>query len=213
MTHTLHREGTPADLQEDYPVLAIRAKGYNEEGNAWRLKRILEIASRYPIVNFGDIKNGSKHTTSLEKILSPDQDPPLVHMVFTSKEDVTGFMRDLKAADLGISVVASGLLQEIFECCKKAGLTPHTVNYSLGIHGRAEKLPPKEIMEMTTMCGHALVSKNLIVKFVEDIKKGKETGRSAAEKLARNCFCGIFNPMRAARILEALSRSLSEYPK
>ena len=206
MTHTLHREGSVAGLAEDYPMLAIRAKGYNEEGNGWRMRKILEIASRYPIVNFGDIKNGSKFITSLEHILSPDQDPPLVHMVFTNKEEMTRYMADLKEADLGISVVVSGLFGEIFQCCKKAGLTPHTVNYSLGVLGRTEKLPPKEIMEITTMCGHALVSKNLIAKFVADIRKGKETGPSAAEKLARNCVCGVFNPVRAGKILDAISR-------
>ena len=109
MTHSLHREGTPADLCEDYPMLAIRAKGYNEAGNAWRMQKILELASRYPIVNFGDIKSGSKFTTSIEHILKSDMDPPLVHMVFTNKEDVVRYMQDLKEADLGISVVASGL--------------------------------------------------------------------------------------------------------
>ena len=204
MTHSLHREGTPADLCEDYPMLAIRAKGYNEAGNAWRMQKILELASRYPIVNFGDIKSGSKFTTSIEHILKSDMDPPLVHMVFTNKEDVVRYMQDLKEADLGISVVASGLFDEIFQCCKKAGLNPHTVNYSLGVHGRTDKLPAKEMMEITTMCGHALVSKNLIKKLLADIKKGKESPTTAAQKLAKNCLCGIFNPERAARILAGL---------
>ena len=206
MTHTLHRTGTPESLSEDYPMLAIRAKGLNDEGNNWRLLKILEIASRYPIVNFADVKNGSKFTTDLETILKTDKDLPMVQMVFSSKEDMTRFMEDLKEADLGISVVASGLFDEIFQCCKKAGLRPHSVNYSLGVHGRTEKLPSKEVMEITTMCGHGLLSKNLVTKLVADIRKGKESGSSAAEKIARDCICGIFNPVRAARILEAISR-------
>jgi hypothetical protein len=207
MTHTLHRTGTPESLSDDYPMLAIRAKGYNDEGNDWRLLKILEIASRYPIVNFADVKNGSKFTTDLETILKTDKkDLPMVQMVFISKEDMTGFMKDLKEADLGISVVASGLFDEIFQCCKKAGLKPHSVNYSLGVHGRTDKLPSKEVMEITTMCGHGLISKNLVTKLIADIRKGKESGLSAAEKLARDCICGIFNPVRAARILEAISR-------
>ena len=206
MTHTLHREGEPASLMEDFPMLAIRAKGYNEEGNVWRLQKILELAARYPIVNFGDIKNGPKFTTSLEQILKSDLDLPLVHMVFTSREDMTRYMEDLKKADLGISVVASGLFEEIFQCCKKAGLKPHTVNYSLGVHGRTEKLPPKEMLEITTMCGHALVAQNLVKKFIEDIRKGKETCEKAAEKLAKNCLCGIFNPKRAAELLRLIAK-------
>ena len=206
MTHTLHRQGTPDSLCEDYPMLAIRAKGFNDQGNVWRLLKILEMASRYPIVNFADVKNGSKFTTDLDTILNTDKDLPMVQMVFTSREDMTRFMEDLKRADLGISVVASGLFEEIFRCCKKAGLTPHSVNYSLGVHGRTEKLPPKEILEITTMCGHGLVSRNLVTKLVSHIKKGKESGSSAAEKLAKDCICGIFNPVRAAKLLEAVAR-------
>jgi len=206
MTHTLHRQGTPDSLCEDYPMLAIRAKGFNDQGNVWRLLKILEMASRYPIVNFADVKNGSKFTTDLDTILNTDKDLPMVQMVFTNRDDMTRFMEDLKRADLGISVVASGLFEEIFRCCKKAGLTPHSVNYSLGVHGRTEKLPPKEILEITTMCGHGLVSRNLVTKLVSHIKKGKESGSSAAEKLAKDCICGIFNPVRAAKLLEAVAR-------
>ena len=206
MTHTLHRTGSQASLSEDYPMLSIRAKGYNDEGNDWRLRKILEIAARYPIVNFSDVKTGSKFTVSLDDILNSDaQDLPMVQMVFTDKEDMTRFMEDLKEADLGISVVASGLFEEIFQCCRKAGLKPHSVNYSLGVHGRVEKLPSEGTMEIITMCGHALISKNLVTKLVADMKRGKETSSSAAEILARDCICGIFNPVRAARILEAIA--------
>jgi hypothetical protein len=206
MTHTLHRTGSQAGLSEDYPMLSIRAKGYNDEGNDWRLRKILEIAARYPIVNFSDVKTGSKFTVSLDDILNSDaQDLPMVQMVFTNKEDMTRFMEDLKEADLGISVVASGLFEEIFQCCRKAGLKPHSVNYSLGVHGRVEKLPSEGTMEIITMCGHALISRNLVTKLVADMKRGKETSSSAAEILARDCICGIFNPVRAARILEAMA--------
>ncbi|HSB77740.1 MAG TPA: hypothetical protein VLM91_03055 [Candidatus Methylomirabilis sp.] len=207
MTHMLHRTGDADSLREDYPMLAIRAKGFNDEGNDWRLRKILEIAARHPIVNFSDDKTGSMFTASLEEVLHSEQrDLPMVQMVFTSTEDMTRFMEDLKEADLGISVVASGLFEEIFQCCRKAGLKPHSVHYSLGVHGRVEKLPSKETMEITTMCGHALVSKNLVTKLVADIRAGKETGSTAAETLAKDCICGILNPVRAAKILEVMSR-------
>jgi hypothetical protein len=205
MTHTLHRQGTLENLAHDYPMLTIRAKGYNDE-SSWRMRKVLEIASRYPIVNFGDIKNGSSMTTTMEAILtSSDQNPSILHMVFTSKEDVARFMTDLKKADLGISVVVSGLFEEIFQCCSKAGVTPHTANYSLGIFGRKEKLPPEETLQIATMCGHSLVPGGLIKKLAEDVKKGKTTPEKAAEKLARNCLCGVFNPKRAAKLLELLT--------
>ena len=47
---------------------------------------------------------------------------------------------------------------------------------------------------------------NLVKELVSHIKKGKESGSSAAEKLARDCICGIFNPVRAAKILEAVAK-------
>jgi hypothetical protein len=203
----LHRTGDPANLREDYPMLAIRAKGFNDEGNDWRLRKILEIAARHHIVNFSDDKTGSKFTVSLEEILKSDQtDLPMVQMVFTNTEDMTRCMEDLKEADLGISVVAAGLFEEIFQCCRTAGLTPHSVHYSLGVHGRTDKLPSGEVMEIATMCGHALIAKALVTKLVAEIKSGKETSASAAEILAKDCICGIFNPVRGAKILEAMSR-------
>jgi hypothetical protein len=201
----LHRTGTVDRLAEDLPILAIRAKGYNEAGNLWRLKKILEMAvSRYPLANFGDITTGTKFSSDLEQMMESDKERPIVHMVFTNPEDMTRFLQDLKEADLGVSVVASGLFETIFECCRKVGLAPHTVNYSAGIWGRKEALPGDEIVEIGTMCGHSLVSANLVKKLIGDIQKGKETCEAAAEELARQCVCGIFNPRRAARILHEL---------
>jgi hypothetical protein len=206
MTHMLHRQGTVENLAEDYPMLTIRARGYND-GSLWRMQKVLEMASRYPIVNFGDIKNGSRFTTTLNEILtSSDQKLPILHMVFTNKDDATRFMQDLKEADLGISVVASGLFEEIFGCCKKARITPHTANHSLGVFGRTEKLPPEEILEITTMCGHSLVTGALVRKGIADVQKGKVSPDKAAEKLARNCLCGIFNPNRAAKLLRLIAK-------
>ena len=205
MTHTLHRQGTVENLADDYPMLTIRARGYND-GSLWRMQKVLEIASRYPIVNFGDIKNGSKFTLTLHDILdSSDDNLPILHMVFADKADAIRFMQALKAADLGISVVASGLFTELFQCCKEAGLTPHTANYSLGLLGRAEKLPPREILEITTMCGHSLIPAGLAKRLIADVAEGKVSPEKAAEKLARNCLCGIFNPKRAARLLTLIA--------
>jgi ribonuclease PH len=42
-------------------------EGFNDEGNDWRLRKILEIAARHPIVNFSDDKTGSMFTASLEE--------------------------------------------------------------------------------------------------------------------------------------------------
>jgi hypothetical protein len=205
MTHTLHRKGAVEDLADDFPMLTIRAKGYND-GSLWRMKKVLEMASRYPIVNFGDIAQGSKFVINLETILKSTNDNlPILHMVFTSKEDVTAYMKELKEADLGISVVISGVFEEIFSCCKESGLKPHTANYSLGVFGKTDKLPEPEVLEVTTMCGHSLVPAAMVRELAQDVRAGKATPEKAAEALAKNCVCGIFNPKRAARLLSLLS--------
>ena len=205
MTHMLHRKGTWAGVEDDYPVLTIRARGYNDAGLS-RMQKVLEIASRHHIVNFGDIVQGSKSSVDLEAILKSDREnTPIIHMVFTTAEDLGRFMEELKAADLGISVVASGLFEEIFRCCGRAGIEPHTASYSLGVFGRTEKLPPPDALEVTTMCGHSTVSAGLVRRLVEQVRKGKVSPDEAAEKLASLCVCGIFNPARAARLLALMA--------
>jgi hypothetical protein len=207
MTHTLHREGTPENLADDFPMLTIRARGYND-GSLWRMQKVLEMASKHPIVNFGDIAQGSKFTVDLNTIVTSDkQNLPILHMVFTSREDVSRFMIELKEADLGISIVISGLFEEIFRCCKEAKITPHSANYSLGVFGMTDKLPSEEILAVTTMCGHSLVPARLVSKLAQDVQDGKTSPEKAAETLAKNCVCGIFNPQRAAQLLSLISLS------
>jgi hypothetical protein len=56
------------------------------------------------------------------------------------------------------------------------------------------------------MCGHGMVSVNLIQKAIARIRAGKWTAEKAAENLFKPCMCGIFNPHRAAKILAQLAR-------
>ena len=207
MTHMLHRKGTKASLEDDYPVLTIRARGYNDSGLK-RMQMVLEMASRHGIVNFGDIAQGSKFIVDLQAVLTSDtQNIPIIHMVFANRDDLARFMEELRAADLGISVVVSGLFDEIFRCCRQAGLTPHTVSYSLGTFGSTGELPLPEVLEVTTMCGHSIVSAGLVKKLAGEVRTGRVTPEKAAERLAKVCVCGIFNPTRAARLLALIAPS------
>jgi len=65
-------------------------------------------------------------------------------------------------------------------------------------------LPDEDILSITTMCGHHMISPNLVKKLVEDVKKGKITPEKAAWKLATFCPCGIFNHVRAEKLIEEL---------
>jgi len=203
----LHRCGTEENLSNDYVVLAMSAKGINEEGSAAKLRKFLRIARRYNPVNMGDMKTGNMYQVDVEEIIGHVQDTSIVHAVFTDVETVAEFLGEIKEADLGMSVVVSGLFEPVRKCCERIGQkpAPHTVEHSLGVWGRTDKLPEREILEISTMCGHGMVSFNLVKGAVEDVKEGRATAQEAALKLAVPCICGVFNPIRAARLLEIMA--------
>jgi hypothetical protein len=53
----------------------------------------------------------------------------------------------------------------------------------LGIFGKTEKLPDKKTLEITTQCGHALISPHLVEHIVKKMKKGKMTSAEGAKLL------------------------------
>jgi hypothetical protein len=124
--------------------------------------------------------------------------------VFDRREDLFSALKEIKDRDLGVSVVVSGLFPHIREDCKNLGLPMHTVNYSLGVWGRREKLPDPKVTEVTTMCGHGLVSFNLVQSLLKEVRRGKKTIEEAADTLARPCVCGVVNPKRAVELLRAM---------
>jgi len=201
MTHTLHRQGTPENLSRDYPLVAVMAHGFNDKGGGPKLGRFLEICWKHGPVNLGDMKQGSVFTYDAADIYNNVSDTTIVECCFDDLNKVEAVLRDLKEEDLGVPVVVSGLIDKVGECCKKVGLEIHTVAQSLGVWGKTELLPSKEVLEITTMCGHAMVASHLVEKMIEDIKKGKTTAEKAAKKLAKPCECGIFNTTRATELL------------
>lgn len=206
MTHTLHRQGNQENLANDYCVLAIPAQGINSAGSGAKLQIIKEIFRRHNPVNLGDIKRGNMYNPGLSTVMEATQDGTVVHAVFTSTDSLVAVLRDLKEADLGISIVVSGLFDHVHRCCREVGLKPHTVEYSLGVHGARNRLPEPGILEITTMCGHGLVSFNLARRLAREVKAGRRTAEQAAKELARQCICGVFNPVRAAALLTKLAQ-------
>jgi len=202
MTHTLHRRGSRESLSEDYVVLMIQAVGVNEEGQTPKIQEFLRIAMRHNPKNIGSVSMGGMIDKADEVIANASR---IGHAVFDNKEAVTEFLKELKAADLGLSVVVSGIYENVDECFEKAGLKHHTANFSLGVWGKTEKLPPDEILEVTTMCGHALVAPNLVKAMVAEIKGGRKTSEEAAKVLAPQCACGVFNIARAAKLMAAMA--------
>ena len=203
MTHTLHRRGTKESLSEDYVVLMLQAVGINNEGSTPKIQEFLRIALRHNPKNIGSVTMGGMIDRPEEIVANASK---VGHAVFDNKEDLTAVLKELKKADLGISVVVSGIFENVDECLEKAGLKHHTGNFSLGIWGKTEKLPSDDILEVTTMCGHALIAPNLVRAMVKEIKAGTKTQEEAAKVLMPQCACGVFNPARAAKLLAAMAK-------
>ncbi|MEK6655511.1 MAG: hypothetical protein AABY92_10225, partial [Thermodesulfobacteriota bacterium] len=126
---------------------------------------------------------------------------------FSDREAVRSILEKLKEADTGISIVISGLIDEIVRIAKEIDLKPHTAFLSLGIHGKKALLPDEKTLEITTMCGHGLVAAKLTKAVTTRVKAGKMTPEAGAHLLAQPCPCGIFNTDRCSAILKELKEN------
>jgi hypothetical protein len=207
MSHTLHRQGNREELNRDWVFLAMSAKNINKKGSASRLRRFLELALLHQAVNYGDMLFGNRFDKGQKEILQNIKDESILHAVFSDRERVDAFLRDLKSAELGISIVLSTLLEEGKNCAKKVSLKPHTVSLSLGVWGHTERLPENLVLQITTMCGHGLISPVLIRQMAEDVARGRISIHDAVVTLAKPCVCGVFNPDRASKTLSELAKT------
>ncbi len=217
MTNTLHRYGDSASFYDDYLIFASPSTGRNDVGSIPKLKAFLEMALPFNPVNIGDpVHGGALRPTTLNAMANWKRDmapnfravidgidePASVVAIFDNRDSAEKFLKKVVEADLGLSVNISTSIQGGQECCKFAGIPRHSVGYSLGFEGSTEKLPNTQLLALTTMCGHGMISQNLARKMVDWVKEGRRTPAQAVTYLARFCSCGVFNPQRAQRILE-----------
>jgi len=222
MTNTLHRFGTAESFRDDYIVFAMASKGRNDQGALEKLRRFLELAVPFKPVNLGDSIHGgalrpSKEmnpaahwkrdaTPDFEAVIRGLDAPATVAAVFDNRVAAEDFVTAVKNADLGLSVNISTSIDGAEQCCFAAGICRHSVGYSLGFEGETSKLPEANVMLLSTMCGHGMISHGLAKKMIDWVKEGRRTPEQAANCLTRFCSCGVFNPARAARILEQVAR-------
>lgn len=95
MTHTLHRRGDEKSLSEDFVMLIMPAKGFNQEGSSEKMKQIYGIISHYKTVNFGNSRVGNSHRTTIDKLMAADNQT-IAHAVFADRENLLGCLRELK---------------------------------------------------------------------------------------------------------------------
>jgi hypothetical protein len=202
MTHSLHRRGSACSLKDDFVILVTPAVNVNHVGSGPKLWKVLDIITEVGPNNIGSYETGTIYTgATIEEIRENMPETPRVRCCFDSKEKMLEVVRRIKEEDLGLSVVLSGLNEDILDMCQELDIKPHSVNYSLGVHGATELLPPEEVLELITMCGHGMISKDLVAKAIEEVKKGKKSPYDAAVMVGQPCVCGIFNVSRAEKLL------------
>jgi hypothetical protein len=218
MTNTLHRYGNSESFYDDYIIFATPSSGKNDNDSVPKLKAFLEMALPFNPVNLGDPVHGgalrpSRNLTTVsnwKRDMTPNfravidgiDAPASVAAIFDNQESAERFLKAVADADLGLSVNVSTSIEGAEECCRYAGITRHSVGYSLGFEGSTEKLPNTQVLKLTTMCGHGMVSSNLARKMIDWVKEGRRTPAQAVTYMQRFCSCGVFNPVRAKRLLE-----------
>ena len=227
MTNTLHRYSEhyaverppdPAPVTDDFIVFAMATKGVNDDRLAEKYREFLRLALRHNPVNVGDAAKGgmlrSRQDLNPKAHWKRDQKPDpdeviagieghtTVAAVFDNYDDMKAFVDDVRGANLGISVNISAPIEEADRCCRDTGITRHSVEYSLGFCGRLDKLPDASVLELTTMCGHGMLSANFAKKMIDWAKENRRSPAELARTMARFCSCGVFNISRAERILD-----------
>lgn len=205
MTNTLHRKGSIEDLKGDYVIFTSIAKEI-KSGSAPKIHEFLKICNKYGPINIGSSKYGTVLQDDVEfnDLIANLKDGATSGAVFTNLETLEKVVKELVEADLGISINISGLLEGAHECCGKSGIVRHSVEQSLGFWGSKDKLPERDVLEINTLCGHGMVSFNLIRKMMENVRIRKLTPQEAAKIMGKCCECAVFNTNRAEKLLSKI---------
>ena len=227
MTNTLHRYSehyaserppNPEPVQDDFIVFAMASRGINDDDLVEKYRAFLRLALKYNPVNLGDATKGGMlrprrdlnpkahwkrdQRPNPEEVIAGIDGHTTVAAVFGSYQDMKAFVDDVRGAKLGISVNISAPIEEAERCCRETGITRHSVEYSLGFCGRVDKLPDATVLELTTMCGHGMLSAHFAKKMIDWAKENRRSPAELANTMARFCSCGVFNTSRAERILD-----------
>lgn len=204
MSHSLHRYGSVENLKNDFCIYSRAARGINRENCGDKLRRILEIYLSSDVVNFGSSHSGKCYLAGLdlEEYAESLSNSYGIIATFADREAVIDVLKKMKKEDLGISVVVSGLINEVKSAAAEVGLQPHTALLSLGTFGKKSLLPEDEVLEIVTMCGHSLVGPKLVRSVLKKVHSEEISAKEGALELTRPCSCGIFNTSRCQDLIE-----------
>jgi hypothetical protein len=206
MTHSLHRCGDKKSLQEDFVVLTF---GHTKKPTGAISSSKTLLKNKIPGL-YDKIKNIYK-ATGIAKAIRIIKNIKFKNeltgpFVLSSPKELYKILRKMKRKKSGRSVVVSGVVEDVTNALARMDLYPHTVQYSLGYFGKLDLLPNNETLELTTMCGHHMISPQLVENLLSAVRKKKLTGKEATEAMSKLCVCGIFNQERALKIIDGLTR-------
>ena len=221
MTNTLHRYGKAESFFDDYIVFSLpaKSKAAGQTGDALAAqKRFMQIAAEYKPVSLGDALHGGtlrptksksifghwgkRNRPNFKKVLEGMSKAGTMAAVFDKRENAEAFVKRIKEEDLGLSVNISSSIDNAKNACAFAGIPRHSIAYSLGFENVGDNVPAKQAVQLSTMCGHGMVSASMAKKMIDWVKEGRRTPEQAVSYLTRFCSCGVFNPSRGKRILE-----------
>lgn len=211
MSHSMHRVGDEKNLWNDFTIVVRPERGYNNLGSRPKLQMILRELHNCKAVNItaarGEKYKGNIYMTTIDEIIDGIEEGKSLFATFDNQENLERFLQFLIEKDFGFSIVVQGVLERVEESLRRVGLTVHTTNHSLGIWGKKENMAHKSILEITTMCGHGMVSPYLVEEVIEKVKNGKTSVHEGAVVLSKQCLCGIFNTTRAEALIERLTQN------
>jgi hypothetical protein len=216
MTNTLHRRGDIDFLKKDWVAKATPIKGVDDADDkakqeyVTKIRDMCDVISKYA-TNLGAGRRECfarghsleqiKHTWDNQRVMG------IRGWVMNSRDDVKSCLQDLKDREYGISITVSGLIDDLVEIGREIDLPPHSILLSLGIWGKKELLPPEDVLTLTSMCGHNLVTANLVKHVAAQMKEGELSLETATQTLAQGCVCGAMNTLCARELLEKMVAS------
>jgi len=218
MTNTLHRYGNAESFSDDYIIFAIPSIGKNDEECIPKMQQFLRICAKYSPVNLGNgtlsgfaPEKGLNPTAHWKRKVAPDWEkviegikkPGTIAAVFATEENAMACFQEVLDADFGLSVNISTSVENAKQVGKGCNINRHSVEYALTFNDPHNHLPNSQILGLSTMCGHGMVSFNLARKMLDMVREGRRTPDQAVATLIRFCPCGVYNPHRAKRLLEA----------
>ncbi len=203
----MHREGSIDSLEKDYALFIFPARGFNWAGSTPKVKRLMEFVYQMGPSNIisSALRKNLYSGVSPDEIMGRIKDGDRVFCVFNSIEKIKKTLVGIKEADEGISIVVTGLIDRVREIVREIGINPHTINLSLGVHGETDRLPPPDIRQITTMCGHGMVSPNLVRDVIRKVKTNKIQAWNGSLVMAAPCTCGIYNPHRSEELINEMA--------